>query len=641
MRRSLHFIIVLSVTFTGSTLPAQSPTPSQTISPAPPPTVSAPSPEEKSKIKPPSAHQRAEAEKVYLEGAKALEHDDLITAQKDFSRAVDLDPTNQRYQSANEIALQHRATALVQAADKAKLTGHPDEARNDLTEAFRLDPTNPMLAQHIDEITHDTASDIEARFPEAETLAPLIVITPDRTKRSFHLRTSTPELLRQVLTAYGVTPTLDSSVKSQNLRFDVDDVDFAEATRLVKLLTNTFFVPLDPKRVLVAQDTKDNRAKFERLAVETVYFPGLTATEISDMGNVARTLFDIQQATVSPSNSTLTVRAPASKLAALNTTLSELLDGQSEIQLDLRLYDIAKTRTQNIGVQLPTQATVFNVPSQLNSVLSGNQSLVQQIISSGLANPNDPAAIAAVLVGSGAVSGSILGEPFALFGGGLTLSGLTLGSVTGNLALNSSDSRTLDQVTLRAVDHEDSTIRSGTRYPIITSTYSNLAGSQLNVSGISTPGLSSTLTNLGLNASSLASFGQTIPQVQYEDLGLTLKVKPYVQKDQDVTLNLDLKITSLQGTIINSIPVLDNQQYTAIITLHQGASALVVSALSKTQSAAVSGVPGLTEIPGFQSTTNNSTEVDYSNLVILITPHVVRLAHRQEAGRMILLPLHP
>jgi type II secretory pathway component GspD/PulD (secretin) len=130
--------------------------------------------------------------------------------------------------------------------------------------------------------------------------------------------------------------------------------------------------------------------------------------------------------------------------------------------------------------------------------------------------------------------------------------------------------------------------------------------------------------------------------VQYEDLGLTLKVKPHVQTDRDVNLNLDLKIESLAGSSINDIPVLDNQQYTAIITLKQGASALVVSSLSKQQSAAVSGYPGLSELPGFNSTlSNQNTENDVSTLIIMITPHVVRQAHTQEAGRMILLPVHP
>jgi hypothetical protein len=273
--------------------------------------------------------------------------------------------------------------------------------------------------------------------------------------------------------------------------------------------------------------------------------------------------------------------------------------------------------------------------------LQNNQSLVQQIISSGLASAGDYAAIAAILIASGQIGSTILSQPFATFGNGLTLTGLAPGSVSGNLLLNSSDSRSLDQVTMRVEDQQESTLKSGTRYPIITSTYSSLSGSSLNIPGISSAGLSSTLAGLGISASSLTSAAsQTIPQVQYEDLGLTLKVKPYVQKDRDVTLNLDLKITSLSGAVLNNIPVLENQQYTAIITLKEGASAVVVSNLSKQQSSAVSGIPGLSELPGFQSTTNVNGENDISTLLIVITPHLLRVAHRDEAGRMMVLPVH-
>ncbi|MGA7318537.1 MAG: hypothetical protein WBX22_31740 [Silvibacterium sp.] len=598
--------------------------------------------------KPPSARELREGEKVYLAGAKALDHEDFKTAEKDFESAVELVPGKPQYQAALEIARQHQVTALVQAADKAKLLGRSDEARTDLIEAFHLDPNNPMIAQHIDEIAHDAvetahdaATDIGQRYAEADAAGAPIELAPAQTRRSFHLRTNASDLLRQVLAAYGVTPTLDNSVKNQSVGFDADDVDFNEAARMVKLVTKTFFVPLDPSRVLVAEDTKDNRTRYERLAVETVYFPGLTPTEISDMGNVARNLFDAQQTTVSPGNSTLTVRAPVGKMAVLNSTLAEMLDGRSEIQLEVRLYSIAKTRALNIGVQLPQQTTVFNVPSELNSFLANNQSLVQQIISSGLASSGDFAAIAAIIIASGAATGSILSQPFGVFGGGNTLTGVTIGGATANLSLNSSDTRALDNITLRVLDQEESTIRAGTHYPIITSTYSNLAGSSLAIPGLSSAGISSALAGLGIGGTALSTTSQTLPQVQYEDLGLSLKVKPYVQKQRDVTLNLDLKIDSLSGTTLNGNPVLDNQQYTSIITLREGESALVVSAMSKQQSRAVTGVPGLSDLPGFQSTTNNQTENDVSDLLILVTPHIVREAHKQEAGRMFLLPVHP
>jgi general secretion pathway protein D len=590
--------------------------------------------------KQPSAHQRHEAEKAYLDGAKALEHEDLKAAQEDFDTAVDLAPGNPQYEAARAIARQHRVTALVQAADKAKAQGHADEAHDDLVQAFQIDPNSPMIAQHIDEIVRATPPDPAELRASADALGGPIELAPAQGRHSFHVRTTSTDLLRQVLTAYGLIPTLDSSIKSRTMRMDADDVDFDEAMRMVKLLTRTFFVPLDPKRVLVAEDTKENRTKFERLIVETVYLPGLTAAEVTDISNVARNVFEAQQVTVSPSASTLTIRAPREKVAALNSTLAEMLDGRSEIQLDVRMYSIAKTRTLNIGLQLPQQVTVFNVPTELNSIISSNQSLVQQIISSGLAGSGDLEAIAAILIASGAVTGSILGQPFAIFGGGTTLSGLSTSGVTGNLALNSSDSRALDSLTLRVLDQEESTIRSGTRYPIITSSYSSLAGSTVNIPGLSSAGVSSALAGLGVNSSALAN-SQPIPQVQYEDLGLTLKVKPYVQRDRDVALNLDLKIESLQGTSLNNIPVLENQQYTAILTLHQGTSALVVSDLSKQQSNAITGVPGLSDLPGFQSTTNKQSENDISELLILITPHLVREAHKQETGRIFLLPVHP
>ena len=593
--------------------------------------------------KPPSARDLREAEKSYVAGAKALDRQDFDTAEKDFDTAVDLAPQNSQYLAAQEIARQHHVTALIQAAERAKLAGHADEADNDLRQAFEVDPHNPMLQQHLDEFTHDFEPASELNERQDIAAGPPIELAPAEGRQSFHLRTNGTDMLRQILMAYGITPTFDTSVKSKEVRIDADDVDFKEAARMGKLLTKTFFVPLDPKRVLVAEDTRENRTKYERLAMETVYFPGLTPTEITEMGNVARSVFDAQQATVSASHSTLTLRAPATKLAVLNSTLAEMLDGRSEIQLDLRLYSIAKTRMQNVGVQLPNQATLFNVPTQLNSIISGNQSLVQQIIASGLAGAGDYAAIAAILISSGAVSGSILGQGFAVFGGGITLTGLTFNPATLNLALNSSETRILDTLTLRVLDQEESTIRAGTRYPVITSSYSSLAGNSLAIPGLSSAGVSSALAGLGVgtNPGGFNQTGQIIPQVQYEDLGLTLKVKPYVQKDRDVSMNIDLQIQSLAGASINNIPVLDSQQFKAMTTLKLGESAMVISNMSKQQTKAVTGVPGLSDLPGFQNTTNNQTENDVSELVIVITPHIVREAHTQEAGRMFVMPVHP
>ncbi|HTW45867.1 MAG TPA: hypothetical protein VMD58_10000 [Acidobacteriaceae bacterium] len=589
-----------------------------------------------------SERDAAKARHLYIEGAKALKDQNYTLAGKDFDQAVKLDPTNAQYQAARTILLGHRVTQLIQDSDKAQILGHPAQARADLLLAYRLDPRNPMIAQHIDQLAADAAPPPIDLHPADKSIAPPVTLAPEDQRHSFHLHAPASEVLRQILTAYGIIPSIDSSVKNKSVRLDADNLTYTQAARMVKLITNTFFVPLDPKRVLVAEDTKENRTRLERLAEETVYLPGLDPAELADLDLIVRNVFKARLAHVSDSTNSITIRAPQYEMTALNGTLREMLNGHSIVQIDVRLYDIARTKSVNIGVQLPQQATLFNIPSELNSIIAQNSSLVQEIISSGLASPGDLGAIALALLASGQLSGSsILSQPFAYFGGGLTLTGLSVGSVSGNLALNSSESRGLDHITARLQDQQEYTIKAGERYPIITSSYSNFGTSSLSIPGLSSAGLSSELASLGISASSLTSgIGQTIPQVQYQDLGLTLNVTPHIQKDRNVALNLDLKITSLQGTSLNGLPVLNNQEFSTITTLKPGASALVVSNLNKQQSRAVSGVPGLTDLPGFQSATNKQAQYDYSDLVILITPHIVRLAHTQEAGKMFILPVH-
>jgi general secretion pathway protein D len=119
-----------------------------------------------------------------------------------------------------------------------------------------------------------------------------------------------------------------------------------------------------------------------------------------------------------------------------------------------------------------------------------------------------------------------------------------------------------------------------------------------------------------------------------------LKATPYIHRDQSMRLKLDLKIQALGGTSINDIPVLTNRQFTADLDLKDGASALVTSYLTSQESNAVSGLPGLSEIPGLQSTTNKDTQKNTGELVVLITPHVVRLPHPGGASHVMLIPRH-
>jgi general secretion pathway protein D len=576
------------------------------------------------------------AQKFYVQGVKAVEKGDVDAAEKAFAKASQADPSNRDYALDWQIARQHSVTKLIQDADKARVTGHPEVARAELAQALQMDPKNPEVAQHIDDLANLNQAPADSVLA---TMAPPIELTPKPGIQSFHFRSTEQEVVRRVVEAYGLKMVDDGSLATKTIRFDADDLDFPQAAHLLNLATNSFMVPLDPVRVLVAKESKENHDKYDRLALETLRLPGLTAAEFSDMSNLARNVLGIQQTAAQPELGTLTVRAPAANLRALNETLADLLDGKSEVLLDVKIYEVENTKTRLYGIQPPQTTTVFNVPTELNSVISQNSSLVQQIISSGLANAGDYAAIAAILIASGEVSSSILSQPFATFGNGLTLTGLTTNGINGNLSFNAADTRSLDQVQIRLDDNSEGTVRSGTRYPITTSSYSSIASSSVNIPGITSAGLSSVLSGLGLSASSLSSIAP-IPQVQYQDLGLTFKVTPRIERNDDVVLKLDLKIQALQGGSLNGLPVLTNRSYTADIHLRSGASALVVGNLSRQESNAVSGTPGLTELPGFTALSSTTKEYDVSNLAILVTPHLLRRRHKELRGPVIPLPHH-
>ena len=629
-QRSTWLAAVLLAIAAGSTAAQQAEQPAQGQANAPASTPAGqaaqpavPQPQSTAPHKPVSGKDRRRATKLFLEGSRLFDKEQFDEAMRNYEQAAALDPENANYAMAAKLARSHQVTALIQAAARARTRGDSGAALAALEQAQQLDPGNAQVAEHLHGLSSDAA--LEQAAPLYEKAAGAVgeapTLEPTDTLKSFHFKADRRQLIQKVFAAYGIQATLDSSVPAVPFRFDLDDVTFQQAVRVLSMATNSFWVPLDAHRVLVARDTSINRQQFERMDMETVYLPGLTAAEVTTVSNLAKNVFNAQQAVSAQNLGTMTIRAPSSSLNAFNATLRDLLDGRSQVLLDVRMIQLAHTSERNTGVQFPQQITAFNVYAEEQAILSANQALVQQIISSGLASPGDTLAILGILLASGQVSSSIFSNGIALFGGGLTLSGLSPGPTTLNLSLNTSVTRTLDQLQVRLSDGEEGTLRNGVRYPIMTSSYSGINTSGINIPGLTSAGTSSSLSSL---LSSFAGAATTIPQVEYQDLGMTLKTTPKVMRNGDVALSLDLKITALAGTMLNGIPVLSNRNLTGVITAKEGSGVVLVSELDKQESQALSGMPGITEIPGLNNLTGNDVQQNYATLVIIMTPHVIR-----------------
>jgi Flp pilus assembly secretin CpaC len=587
----------------------------------------------------PSKHQVEAAENAYLAGARLLDHKDLSGAETEFSKANRLDPANRDYALALSLAHQRHVVELIQQAGKARLLGQNEKADTLLAEARLLDPQNEIASQNVDPGTTPKVfrPEVEPWIREGPALAGPVTLLPDAGLKTFHLRTDEQDVLKQVFSGYGIRTTFDESVGKQDLRFDLDDTPYQQAVPIALEMVHAFAVPLDSRSVIIAKDTPENRQRLERQLQETIYIPGMTNEQMDELGNVVKNVFDVKQLTVEKSSGNLVIRAPEQTLTYVNLTLADLIDGGSEVMIELKLYSVDRTNQRNIGAQLPQQMGVYSVAGAADNLVTANQTLVNQAISEGLVPAGSSnLVIALALIASGLVQSTLLSSTVGFFGGGITETGVTNNqNPTFNLALNSSDTRALDDIQVRVGDHQTATFRLGERYPITTSTYSSgVTGNTSGLAGVSINGVSvSSLLN-----SSLSSV--TIPQIQYEDIGLTLKATPSVQRSGAISMHLDLKIEALSGASLSNIPILNSQQFASDVTVNNGDTALLVSTLTRSQAAAISGAPGLGELPGFQTLTADTvTTTDSSELILLVTPHVTRLRSHVAAGPRIAVNL--
>ena len=601
--------------------------------------------------------QLREAESAYLSGAKKLEHDDLNAAEIDFQRALKLDPANRNYAIAISVARQHRLNELVQQATKARQTGDQEKAETLLAEARSIDPDNPIVLEHSGPFYVSNASAPQTvaapgqtptnnedgraatatladrakliagaegdrrSILQAPVLAGAIHLTPIEGVKSFHLRGASADVLRQVAGTYGINAAVDDSVDRKNLRFDLENVTYQKAMEVLLSMTHTFAATVDETGIVVARDDATNRGRLEPQLQETIYVPGYSAAEITELVSVAKNIFGVKQIDTSQGN--IVVRAPENVLDPLNRTLQDLINAAGEVMVEVKLYEVDMTHMVNAGGNVPTQFSVFNVDQAANQVVNANQTIVQQAIAQGLVPPGTSnLEIALALINLGLVKSSLAANLIGVIGGGALQTGISASTnTTFNLGLNSTDTRALDDVQQRVGDHQAATFREGTRYPIVSSSYST---------GLSTAG--SALGNATINGVSVASLLQqyaggtsaTIPQVTYEDLGVTLKATPVIQRSGQISLSIDLKIEALSGSTNDGNPVLNNRQFTSGLTVGDGESVLMVSNVSKTELAAMTGIPGLSELPGFQMPTEDNAQKDSSQLVVLVTPHIVR-----------------
>jgi general secretion pathway protein D len=567
----------------------------------------------------PSKRDIKDAAIAFNKGVKLQRSKDLDQAFRQFETAADLSPRDINYVTAREIARQQSVLQHLERGNTSLSSHRPIEALAEFRQALSLDPQNQFAQQRVDDATQEWAP---RQTETAYVLDPggEIRVEPNPTQADFHFRGDSRELLTQVAATYGVKTTLDESVATRPVRFDLGGADFYTAMQAACAVTKTFWTPLDSKQLLVATESAENHRALDRMSMRTFYVPASSNQDITDLNNLLRNLFDIRFITPQPGKSTLVVRAPQNVLDAATKVIERLNDVRPQVMLDIKVYEVSHSLTRNMGLTIPNQFQLVNIPAAALLALGGSnvQDLINQLISSGGINQANNEALSALLAQLQNQQNSIFNTPLATFGNGQTLFGLGIGTLGAQLSLNESWVKSLQHVTLRAGHGTDATFHLGSRYPILNASFAPLANS-------------SAISKVIQNQSFIAPF----PSFSYEDLGLSLKAKTAVSGDSDVAIALEMQIRSLTGQSSNGVPVLSNREFKGSINLKEGEPAIVAGAVTHDEIRTLSGIPGFGAVPGFNKIlTNNNKQVDDDELLVLITPHVINRRERTEASEV-------
>ena len=181
--------------------------------------------------------------------------------------------------------------------------------------------------------------------------------------------------------------------------------------------------------------------------------------------------------------------------------------------------------------------------------------------------------------------------------GNLALVGLP-GAVVSLLRADS-DTRVLANPQLRAVDGETAQAEFGERVPVPITTFTPIAAG-------------------GVNQQPITTF-------QYENIGVNILVTPRVHHDNEVSIALEVQLSTISGTGFGGLPKFGNRAVNTVLRLGDGETSLLAGLINDVERTSLTGTPGLASVPVLgRIFSANKKEIEESDIVLTLTPRIIR-----------------
>jgi general secretion pathway protein D len=536
-------------------------------------------------------------------GQTAELREDFDTAYEDYRKAHLKNPKDMRYTTHYDRMRFQAAVTHVERGRVLRQSGDTAGALAQLSRALQIDPSNDSARQEIEILQRlapptggaaggaGPGSPISSRSGISdqaavlrsigEVSAPLELHPMSDELITYHAVEDVKNIYQAVCKIAGLNVLFDPEYTSKRIQVDLTSVTVADALRLVGTIAGTYFKAVTPNTIYVFQNTHNKRQDLDELAVQTFYLTNPSqANDANEIQVAIRNLLDPSvKIYLVPSQNALVMRATTDQLLLAQKLINDLDRPKSEVVVDVAILEVNRDKIRTLGITLPQsfgltpQASSTTANSTTSTTTTGTTTTPSNFTLNSLGNLN--------------------ATNFAV-----NLTGGTL-----NALLTDSDTRVLQNPSVRATDGQHAVLKVGSKIPVATGSYS--------------AGVTTTTASLGVQT-----------QFQYLDVGVNIDMTPTVHLDGEVSLKIKVEdLSQTTSVTISGVtePVIGQRSVEQTIQLRDGEPALLAGIIEKQDNNSLSGTPGLAELPIlkyiFGST---SKEVSTDEVIFIIVPHIVR-----------------
>lgn len=512
---------------------------------------------------------------AFKHGVRAERHADLEAAFGFYREAYKLTPSNAKYFAAYVRTRFKASTEHVHRGQMLRNAGALEEALKEFQRAAEIDASNYIAQQELRQ-TADMIRRKQLQSSVPKILSPLSEMA-SRLSPGIELKPISHSLVTLKITAdadvvyqdlcklAGINVLFDPDYKPQKLTIDLNNVTLLQALNMLGLESKTYWQPVLKNTIFVTTDSPAKRKELEQNVMKTFYLKNISdPTELQEVANVLSKILDISRIQLIQSQDALVVRGTMDQMVLVQKLLSEVDKAKSEVVIDVAVLEVSRDRIRTLGSNLPTSEGVGYLPNG----------------SSGSTT-------------TGGSNGIVVGN-FAF--------SVPSGSFTA--LASDSNSKVLQNPRIRVLNDEKASLRIGDRVPIATGSFA--------------PGL--------VGAGGVSPLIST--QFQYLDVGVNIDITPHIHSDREVTLKMQLEISSVTGTSnIGGLsqPIIGQRRVEHSTRLADGEVNLLGGILTDSETQSLSGYPWISKIPILRYLfAQDNREHRENEIIFAITPHIVK-----------------